>query len=54
MIKPLSRWWGFRKAHKLDRLGEQGYAILYWGTMGVWGMVGIINMIWVLMADITR
>ena len=36
---PLARWQGIRKESKLDRFGEQGYSILYWGVMGFWGWV---------------
>ena len=52
IIRPLSRWYGIRKEAKLDRLGEQGYAILYWGTMGVWGAVCTINSICVPVTDV--
>lgn len=43
MIKPLARSLGIKKEAKLDRFGEQGYAIVYWGSMGIWGTVRIVR-----------
>lgn len=39
---PLARWFGIRKTAKLERFGEQGYAVLYFAFMGAWGIVRII------------
>lgn len=39
IILPIARYLGIRKQAKLDRFGEQGYAMLYYGTMGFWGTV---------------
>lgn len=39
IIRPVAIHLGIRKAGKLDRFGEQAYAILYYGSMGIWGMV---------------
>ena len=38
VFQALARWYGIKKS-KFDRFGEQGYSILYWGTMAVWGYV---------------
>ena len=40
-IFPLARRLGIKKQAKLDRFGEQGYSMLYYGTMGIWGTVRI-------------
>lgn len=39
LCRPIARWFGLKKEVKLDRFGEQGYAVLYWGGMGLWGVV---------------
>ena len=39
ICRPVGQWFGIKKEAKLDRFGEQGYAILYWGAMGCWGLV---------------
>lgn len=39
VIRPVAVQLGIRTERKLDRFGEQTYAMLYWGSMGVWGMV---------------
>lgn len=41
---PLARWFGIRKSGKLERFGEQGYAVLYFTFTGVWGIVRIMMM----------
>lgn len=38
VFRPFARWYGIKRS-KLDRFGEQGYAVVYWGTMSVWGYV---------------
>lgn len=38
-FKPLARWYGIRKEGKLDRFGEQGYAVVYFAFTGLWGLV---------------
>ena len=38
-IHPIARLLGVRKIAKVERFGEQGYAVLYYGTMGLWGCV---------------
>ena len=38
IFRPFARWYGIKKS-KFDRFGEQGYGIVYWGTMSVWGYV---------------
>lgn len=39
IIFPIARKLGIKKQAKLDRFGEQAYAVLYYGTMGFWGAV---------------
>ncbi|KAG2116103.1 longevity assurance proteins LAG1 LAC1 [Suillus discolor] len=34
---PIARYFGIKKGAKLDRFGEQGYALLYFAVMGAWG-----------------
>ncbi|KAJ6557031.1 TLC domain-containing protein [Mycena vulgaris] len=34
----LARRWGITKEGKMVRFGEQGYAVVYWGVFGVWGV----------------
>ncbi len=38
-FKPLARWYGIHKEGKLDRFGEQGYAVVYFAFTGLWGLV---------------
>lgn len=40
-FKPLARWYGIRKEGKLDRFGEQGYAVVYFAFTGLWGLVSV-------------
>jgi len=43
-----ARWYGIKRS-KFDRFGEQGYAVVYWGTMSVWGYVSFFksaNLFW--------
>jgi len=35
---PIAQWFGIRKREKLARFGEQGYAIVYFGFFGAWGL----------------
>ena len=37
-LRPLARWFGVKKQAKVDRFGEQGYAILYFSFTGLWGL----------------
>lgn len=41
ICRPLARWFGIKKEGKLDRFGEQAYAVIYFGVMGSWGMVSL-------------
>ncbi|KAJ7146868.1 TLC domain-containing protein [Mycena epipterygia] len=34
----VGRFFGLRRAGKLERFGEQLYAFIYWASFGVWGM----------------
>ena len=35
----MARYFGLKKEAKLERFGEQGYAVVYFGIMGAWGYV---------------
>ncbi|VDB90085.1 unnamed protein product [Peniophora sp. CBMAI 1063] len=35
---PLAHRWGIHKPGKVNRFGEQGYSLLYWGAVGIWGV----------------
>lgn len=39
LCRPLARYFGLRKPGKLDRFGEQGYAVVYFAFFGAWGYV---------------
>jgi len=39
IIHPLGLRLGLKKGSKLDRFGEQCYCVLYYGTMGFWGVL---------------
>ncbi|KAG5342530.1 hypothetical protein C0989_000658 [Termitomyces sp. Mn162] len=36
---PVARYFGLRKSGKIERFGEQGYALVYFGFFGAWGYV---------------
>ena len=38
IFKPFARWWGISNETKQIRLMEQGYAIVYWGSFGLFGL----------------
>ncbi|KAK1236479.1 sphingosine N-acyltransferase lag1 [Marasmius sp. AFHP31] len=37
ICRPIARYFGIKKETKLDRFGEQGYAVVYFAFMGAWG-----------------
>lgn len=39
IARPLARYFGIKKVAKIDRFGEQAYAVAYFGFNGLWGMV---------------
>ncbi len=39
ICRPIARYFGIKKAAKLDRFGEQAYAVIYFAVMGAWGVV---------------
>jgi acyl-CoA-dependent ceramide synthase len=39
LCHPIARYFGIKKQGKLDRFGEQGYALLYFTIVGAWGFV---------------
>jgi very-long-chain ceramide synthase len=47
LCRPLGRYFGIKKQAKLDRFGEQGYALVYFSLVGAWGMVSLPSRIWV-------
>ncbi|KAI0638159.1 TLC domain-containing protein [Trametes polyzona] len=38
ICRPLAKWFGIRRETKLDRFGEQGYAVLYFCFTATWGI----------------
>ncbi|RDX55587.1 longevity assurance proteins LAG1/LAC1 [Lentinus brumalis] len=38
ICRPIARYFGIKKAAKLDRFGEQAYAVIYFAVMGAWGV----------------
>lgn len=43
IFKPFAVWWGIKNPVKQERLMEQGYAMLYWGTFGAIGIVSAVQ-----------
>jgi hypothetical protein len=39
--RPIARYFGIKREAKLDRFGEQGYALVYFTVFGAWGYVGV-------------
>ena len=37
LCRPIARYFGIKKEGKLDRFGEQGYAVIYFAFTGFWG-----------------
>lgn len=42
LCRPIARWFGIKKRAKLDRFGEQGYAVIYFAFTASWGMVRLL------------
>lgn len=40
---PIGRYFGIRRGSKLDRFGEQGYALVYFTLFGAWGLVSPLH-----------
>ncbi|KAI1795203.1 TLC domain-containing protein [Ganoderma leucocontextum] len=38
LCRPIARWFGIKKEAKLDRFGEQGYAMIYFAFTATWGL----------------
>jgi hypothetical protein len=38
---PIARYFGLKREAKLDRFGEQGYALVYFMVFGAWGFVSV-------------
>ncbi|KAJ7368394.1 longevity assurance proteins LAG1/LAC1 [Mycena albidolilacea] len=38
MFRRIAKYFGIKKEAKLDRFGEQGYAVVYFGITGAWGL----------------
>ena len=43
LFRRIGRFYGLKKEHKLDRVGEQGYAIAYYTVSGLWGIVCFVT-----------
>jgi len=41
--RPIAKYFGIKKPAKVDRFGEQGYALVYFAIFGVWGVVRSLN-----------
>jgi len=39
VCRPIAQYFGIKMQAKIDRYGEQGYAMVYFGLMGAWGFV---------------
>jgi acyl-CoA-dependent ceramide synthase len=37
LSRPIARYYGIKRTTKLDRFGEQAYAVVYFTVMGAWG-----------------
>lgn len=42
MCRPIARHYKIKRRSTLDRFGEQGYALVYFAVMGMWGFVSIL------------
>lgn len=42
MSRPIAKWFGLRRETKIDRFGEQMYALIYFAVMGAWGYVRLL------------
>ena len=42
LCRPIARWFGIKKKAKLDRFGEQGYAVIYFAFTATWGVVCLL------------
>ncbi|KAI0677592.1 TLC domain-containing protein [Trametes maxima] len=38
VCRPVAKWFGIRRETKLERFGEQGYAVIYFAFTSVWGI----------------
>lgn len=43
LCRPVARYFGIKREAKLARFGEQGYALVYFAFMGLWGVVSHLN-----------
>ncbi|KAJ7739003.1 longevity assurance proteins LAG1/LAC1 [Mycena metata] len=39
----VARWWGIKREGKVARFGEQGYAVVYFAVVGVWGVQTLLT-----------
>jgi acyl-CoA-dependent ceramide synthase len=39
ICRPIAKYFGIKKKAKIDRFGEQGYAMIYFTVFGAWGWV---------------
>lgn len=54
LIHPIALSLGIKRGSKLERFGEQAYAVLYYGTMGAWGIVSGVNIILSMLMTISE
>jgi very-long-chain ceramide synthase len=45
LCRPIARYLYIRKEGKLERFGEQGYALIYFTVVGAWGYVSAIYLL---------
>lgn len=41
LSRPIAKYFGLKRETKLDRFGEQGYALVYFTVFGAWGFVRV-------------
>ena len=45
VARPLASYFGIRKESKIDRFGEQFYALIYFTIVGAWGYVRTVRLV---------
>ena len=53
LCRPFAKSFGIKKEGKLDRFGEQAYAVIYFSITGLWGLVSISHYGMLLCIDVT-
>ena len=44
ICRPIARYFGIKKEAKIERFGEQGYALVYFTFFRLWGCVCVFNL----------